>query len=151
MITKFKLFEDEKIENRMYISTSYNLKNNNINELINNIKKFENKNDEPVIGDYVILKDDTYLYNNEFKNYSNFINNNIGRIIKIHYKNDYIPLDYDIEYDNIPDNIKDCFAKHVYDDKIQYYELSRPEHDIISTFKNKEDAELFLSARKYNL
>ena len=119
------------------------------------IKSFENKSNEPKIGDYVILYDDTFESNPYFNDYSYFINNNIGRIIdiKIRYiMSAYIDISYDVEYENIPDNIiKMLAAKQLKNGKIIHYEKSRSKSDITHIFKNKIDAELFIQTNKYNL
>lgn len=119
------------------------------------IKQYEEMNKTPEVGDYVILFDDTGEINDNFVDYSNFINNNVGKIIDIKSRDvsaGYLDISYDIEYENIPNNLLPLFAvKKLKNDKIIRYEMSRPESDIIFSSKNKIDAELFLSTKKYNL
>jgi len=64
------------------------------------IKKFENLTDEPKIGDYVICKIKDYL------GLRDFMNDNIGKIIKIKYSN---KMNYGIQYENIPNDICSYF------------------------------------------
>ena len=60
---------------------------------------YENKN-EPQIGDYVICED-TYFSKEDIHN---FIENNVGQIIRIRIDGDFF-----IKYKNIPQNLISCF------------------------------------------
>jgi len=68
------------------------------------LKKFENFEDNPQIGDYVICGDPGVDKENHLEMY-NFITNNIGQITKIDDKKRISSLYY-IHYNNIPDNLK---------------------------------------------
>ena len=84
------------------------------------IKKFENITDEPQIGDYVLIK--IHLIEYKKKNEVNaFINNTIGVIIYIS------DIDIRVQYDNIPDNIKDWFLESKRLNKITYSRILRKE------------------------
>ena len=110
------------------------------------LKSFENNNQEPEVGDYVICEDCVSL-EEEFKN---FMCNNIGLIVEINPNTNY---PYTLYYENIPDNIIDGFScvlnnNYEYDYKC-LRAMSREE--IIHFSKNKEDLETILASNKYNL
>ena len=106
------------------------------------IKRFENIENTPKIGDYVICQDIIARY--EVKD---FISNNIGQII-------YIVIDtgsFSVQYENVPKEFKSFFYSTEY--KMKYYSGLRkmmPE-EIIKFSKNKEEIEDYLITKKYNL
>lgn len=114
------------------------------------IKTFENIN-IPQVGDYVIMNfnannfslADNYLYTE----YIEFVNNTIGKIIKIEYDR-YDKYKYIVtEYENVPDSIRYHFNKDGYNKFTDKSDVRR-----ISAFsRNKEDLEIILQAKKYNL
>ena len=107
--------------------------------------KFNNFNtEEPQVGDYIICKED---FRSELTyKIAIFINNNIGRVVRIlsdksdkNDKNDYFLY---AKYDNIPTDIKDWFQDNV---RMMFLE------EIIFFSKDKEDCETYLTAKNFNL
>jgi hypothetical protein len=111
------------------------------------IKKYEKINNKLEIGDYVVLNDTTYTYNSDFSVFSNFLNNNVGRIsdIKLRVTGNV----YDIDYFNVPTDLRSYFSMNKNTGTL--YGMSTPEDEIIFSSKNKNDAELFIQTNKYNL
>ena len=117
------------------------------------IKSFEKISNKPKVGDYVILND-TFKIDDNYKKFTDFINNNVGKIVKVNkkiYDSVYIDISFDIQYENIPKDILICFKIKTIKEKIVGKLLSVPESDIDKIFKNKIDAETYLSSKKYNL
>ena len=109
------------------------------------LRKFENYLIEngPKIGDYIVVSttfDSSGLPNNVI-DLLFFINNNVGQLIDIREINDTNP--YVVTY-NFSDNITSQF-----DYKLMEFYLTNK--DIIFWSSSKENAELYLSAKKYNL
>lgn len=118
--------------------------------MITNFKIFESKNKLPQIGDYILCDDGKDDYGDElFK----FLKNNIGQYIvnlkNLHddprYDRWLNDCDYLIEYKNVPKKfntnrymVNNCRAMHI--SQVNKY-----------WSKNKEDLELILKAKKYNL
>jgi len=98
------------------------------------LKSFETLNIAE-IGDYVIAR----TSNTHIEDFVDFINNNFGRIIDI--ENDYIQ----IEFKNIPDKLE-YFFDGFYGNRRTF-----TNDKIVKLFKNKKDAEIYLTANKYNL
>ena len=121
--------------------------------MITNFKIFENLNREPKVGDYVICKEDNGIAWTEYtKKVENFINGSVGRIDKIRKTTkSNQPNKYTIQYFNVPSEIKKAFftfgGKDLKDYRIRI--LSRKE--IVYFSNNKEDCEVYLSSKKYNL
>ena len=109
------------------------------------IKKYEYLNNhEYQIGDYVICKEIHPGNNDMDKQVSDFINNNIGQIVP----NDNQSFHYMVQYKNkIPKDIKEEFE---FSEKLKKCR-GMSENEIIFNSKNKEEAEQFLTAQKYNL
>jgi len=107
------------------------------------IKLFENLTIEPEIDDYVLMRInlETYYMKDEV---NNFINNNIGQIVRI--DEDEIR----ITYHNIPDNIKDWFREHKYTDKIIYTRILN-KNKIVAIGKTPEEVKINKVVNKYNL
>jgi len=99
------------------------------------IKKFEMNENEPSVGDYVIC----HTYNTSE---SDFVNNRIGKLIKIDYENGVFP--YYITYDNIPEILVN--------DKIGHdYMITFPSISIKYWSKDKNELELILNSDKFNI
>jgi hypothetical protein len=98
------------------------------------IKKFNENiyNREPKVGDYVIIKND-YFGDIE---YDTFFNREIGQIIDIEDVNiDYLP--YNVKFQNkTPDGTYIC------DIRLE---------EILAFSKEKEDLEVFINMKKYNI
>jgi len=116
------------------------------------IKRFENL-EEPEIGDYVLLQ-----VNRNFSNdYKNFINNNIGEIVSID-KNTYTKArHFEIRYyiDTFEEfsKMKDSFRYISFDvENEEYYfsNLFNPDY-VVEFGKTKEEVELKIATKKYNL
>ena len=108
------------------------------------IKKFESASvDELKIGDYVICEDNG-TFSEELL--SVFINNNIGQFIRMDYDNHF----YIIEYKNIPKELRNSM---VYNDrnKIYIHCVIMEKYEIKYFSSNKEDCEIYLAAKNYNI
>jgi len=103
-------------------------------------KIFENSNQKnPQIGDYICAEYDDDALDDVFLN---FIKSNIGQIIDIKAKLDLI---YHVKYE-MYDEIENMFFK---EENIYYTGFNKSEIKFFS--KNKEDCNLFLQSKKYNL
>jgi hypothetical protein len=104
------------------------------------LKTYKQNTDEPQIGDYVIAV--TYV-----ADLSDFVNNNIGKIIRQRQRKPGLPPIiegyYKIQYQNIPPDIKSDF----FNDNSRLF-LKK---NIIHFSKNKEDLEIYLDQNKYNI
>jgi hypothetical protein len=105
------------------------------------LKTFELDKNEPEVGDYVICEESKY------PNIKKFISTNIGKIIyyiddteSIGYKL-YKNYRYIVKYNNMPKKF-DSFNNKT-------RRMKRDE--IIHWSKNKEDLEIILNSKKYNL
>jgi len=113
------------------------------------IKTFESLIDYKV-GDYVLIIITAY-----FDLYRDFINNTIGRIVKItpvyshNYRQEVILKYYNIEvsYSNVPVECANMFIKT----KNDKYRVDFPSYMIYKYSKNKEDLEIILNSKKFNL
>lgn len=118
------------------------------------IKTYEQLDEEPQIGDYVIMT--SYEWLNEF------LHNNIGQIVFIGTQNQN-------------DNINVIYPSNIITDDSYFRKITKYEHDIYDKFssiarnnkkvslriferneilyfsKNKEDLEAKIAAKKYNL
>jgi len=115
------------------------------------IKLYEDYNmNEPKNGDWVICKENE---EDEDDNFTLFINNNIGRIIKIN--NDYDDYDYIIKYCNIPKNIRNRFFSYKMNNKNEYVGDVNKRAMFLREIKywseNKKDLEVIILTNKYNL
>jgi len=115
------------------------------------LKTFEELNiGNPKVGDYVLMKS-----KNHPNSIASFIDNSIGQLKKIdsykginrggvYYGNDdeVTTYGYTVEYENIPYKIKYFFTEstRIFDDT-----------QLVGFSKNKEDIEVLLNAKKYNL
>lgn len=108
------------------------------------IKLYENFNELPEIGDYVLVD-----ITDANKEYQNFINDNIGRIIFINNPDDWILY---LEYENIPKNIRHMFSHSAPGKQnLTSYVTVLHVNDIKHFSKNKENLEAILASKKYNL
>lgn len=105
------------------------------------IKKFEDNKSEPKIGDYVLVNS-TAMINDVCE----FISNSIGLLLDIeqHYKYKTI----EVEYDNIPMDIKGYFS---YDPKTDIGSRKFLFSSIIDYSENREDLEYKIASKKFNL
>ena len=111
------------------------------------IRKFENHINKIEVGDYVLIKSSSNLYD-----VRTFINSNIGRVIGYN-KGNYTDVtvgynkgnytDVTVEYENIPNDIVFLF----YNGKTRAFNNKQ----IVSFGKTKKELEEKLSAKKYNL
>lgn len=107
------------------------------------LKHFEEKKENPKIGDYVICKE-RHNNNPDMKGITDFISNNIGEIVFGSYNaDDGEHYDYKIKYNNIPTNLIFGFN--------EYYERPMYRSEIIEWSENKEDLKQIITAKKYNL
>jgi len=108
------------------------------------IRKFEEKNSEPKEGDYVLMN--STMMN---PNLNEFIDNEVGKIVKIDDKRGFISVE--VEYENIPMEIASLFGYNDYKNHentgIKVFLMS----SIIEFSDNKTDLEYKINARKFNL
>jgi hypothetical protein len=99
------------------------------------IKIFEEYNNKPEVGDYVLIN-----YKIKYdKDFESFINNNIGKLFEVDFKFNEI----EVEYENVPENIKKIWF---YNNTV-VFNIS----DIVEYGKTIEELELKLASKKYNL
>lgn len=114
------------------------------------LKKFETgtihkANIRPKIGDYVI-SNWNYEYDKEWENY---INNNIGQVIKV--ENTIRNL-YCCKYEVPPNEFNTDNNEFFYEENDKYYiNMSFEIFDIQKFSSDKKDLEVLLTAKKYNL
>ena len=108
------------------------------------IKTFENLNlnNQPKVGDYVYVN--TYYADDVI---INFLNNNIGKIIRridrgFVVKYDNAPDEFNIESENHDNNLDYCFSNNNWN--VDYDE-------IIAFAPTKKELELKIQSNKYNL
>jgi len=107
------------------------------------IKTYEDIDNEPKVGDYVMCHelDDTSRISNINKDEINiFLDVNIGQIQE--YDNRKW---YEVEYENIPQELIGWFNASMLNCR------SMKRSEILVHSKNKEDIEHLMSAKKYNL
>ena len=107
------------------------------------LKQFEFLNqNEPQIGDYVLCHEEDVEDDDDL---TNFIDNNIGKIIGIDNTN---TVPFDVEYENVPDNIRYHFTFYTSNDRL----MTRKEIIYFSPNKpNKEELEAIKQANKFNI
>jgi hypothetical protein len=110
--------------------------------MIINFKIFENLNNISV-GDYVLINsNDSNIY------LKKFINNNIGKVFHImKFTENVIRLK--IVYENIPSKLDSMFQSSIIknDGKYRQYNID----DVVLHAKTKEELELKMKAKKYNI
>lgn len=104
------------------------------------IKKFENLQTEPQIGDYVICKE--IFFSEKKEELNNFLKNNIGKYIN--YETSKPDFPYEVEYENIPEIIK---KNNFGDDNCRYFTRD----EILYFSSNEDDFESYIISNKYNL
>ena len=125
------------------------------------IKTFEQKKHKetlnigkPKVGNYIIYKDSKKSTCEVDILFDEFVANNIGKIYKKRKFASNLTTGegsgYLVEYDNIPKKIKDYF--HTETDNFNEPLIREAKKDeIIYWSKNKEDIEMILAAKKYNI
>ena len=93
----------------------------------------------PEIDDYVACDEHFYVDKSEIRQLKNFTSNNVGKVIK---RQDGLDRNFLVEYD-VPVDLQSFFS----DKKCR----SMMKKEIIFWSKNKEDAQDYLEAKKYNL
>jgi len=101
------------------------------------LKTFENIENVPQVGDWIIAKDafDIDIVND-------YLNNNIGLVYKKTYSNN----DQYVKYFNIPTEIK-----HYFKDGDNNDTMFISKKEIFAFSSNKKELESILAAKKYNL
>jgi hypothetical protein len=101
------------------------------------------------IGKFVVLNNYTFdIIEVEIKyreELINFINNNVGKITMAKLSGG--EAFYDIQYDNIPNNLQEYFTPRTYDDNCRY--LITNKCDFISN--NYETCNTYIISKKYNI
>lgn len=107
------------------------------------IKKFESLKDELHIGDYILMNitsSDIY--------FQHFINNNLGKLVRIDPICDVFGTEYDkeviVRYKKIPQRLRIYFYN---EGNTKRFLIS----DVVSFGKTPEDVELRIASNKYNL
>ena len=117
------------------------------------LKSYENKKFEFKynIGDYVICQETGNSYGNPPTSLVRFINNNIGRIVSLGEDPDSFGDGvYNVTFDNIhPLFIKNKSFTIIIGDK-EYSRYMRDE-EIVDSAKTKEELEMKILAKKYNI
>jgi len=111
------------------------------------IKTYEHRSlhiDEPQVGDYVICRENFI----PDKDMVDFISNNVGHLVMIRGNNieSAAFCGYIVQYENIPTDIRG-FGRY---DNFKNCRLMR-RFEILHWSKNKEDLEIYIDTRKYNL
>jgi len=103
----------------------------------------------PEIGDYVLLNPDVFDSNN-FNRFRIFIESNIGQIVNLHtYDKSYGIKDFSlgIKFENVP-KILSAMCENFFDkNNIRYCDIS----NLLCWSKDKEELEIFIATKKYNL
>lgn len=109
---------------------------------INRFNENINEN-EPEKGDYILcnINIDVPIFN--------FINNTISKLYDKYIWNNLQRV-YIIQYDNVPNDIKDQFSKHNRNDK-SFYTFDIAKCAIKNWSKNKEELEMILKSNKFNI
>lgn len=107
------------------------------------IKYFENNNEKPQIGDYLICEEKPEWESTP--ELINFIANNIGILKEYDDETNIDKLIYVVQYDNIPNNISDHFNYNYYNCRGYYRENIK----LFSPIKEK--IKPFINANKFNL
>ena len=98
------------------------------------IKRFNEDNIKPQVGDYVIV-------NVNYFDIKNFVNASVGKLVdEVRVQN---LIAAKIKYDNIPENLKKFFDNN----GVKTFHLS----DIKYFSKNKKEMEQKVASKKYNL
>lgn len=107
-------------------------------------EKFKNNIKSLRINDYVICHDESTALLRR-NNLNKFIDNNVGRYVEYDSTADF---KYVVKYENIPINLRDIFQMNDDDvDGLIWFDKT----EILKFSKNKEDLEIYLQIKKYNL
>jgi len=111
-------------------------------------------NNDENIGKYIIMKKfETYAFkstNGHRNELDEFIQNNIAKIILS--RKSGVGITYMIKYKNIPEKLKDYFINCDFlNDEEKNYMLVIKRHNTIEFIGTKEECEIKISAKKYNL
>jgi len=110
------------------------------------IRIFENN---ITVGEYVLIN----INGNSTvgsKEFMNFINNNIGRIIKIKDINKWSEFNIYVEYENVPYDIKN-YSSFIYNEENDKPYIIVRRGFIIANHKDKNKLEAIIAAKKFNL
>ena len=108
---------------------------------------------KPEIGDYVVCEEDVdeLTPKKDYIDVHNFTSNNVG-VYVIHKNNTNNDFHYVIKYENIPEELEIDFMD---DDTDNYNEFTSCRRmslgEIVYWSKDKEDCEVYLSTKKYNI
>jgi len=109
------------------------------------LKRFENINNNPEIGDYIIIDKLNNILGPSYDDIFYFLNNNIGKVVG--FGNVYNGKGIKIKFFNIPKNLN----THFNPDHIKIF----PMNSILAFGKNKEtvkeEAEIQRNIKKFNL
>lgn len=120
--------------------------------MITRFKIFENDNNDIHVGDYVYCYEGDSVYSNDDKKFIKFLSKEIGKCVAISDDESFL-----IQYENIPSKIEKYFAfgEQIYwsyvdkKDAINCREMTIDE--ILYHGSSKEDVEMQLNVKKYNL
>lgn len=107
------------------------------------IKLYENLNTLKV-GDYVIVKQCDWMTEEFYE----FVNINIGKVVKLYHNNGYekCTVEFETNLPSIP-----TWDTNFYPDGTNNFNYFFVIDDIEYWSKNREDLEVYINARKYNL
>ena len=108
------------------------------------IKTYETIKDRPKVGEFVIVKDNSYTTENPELSY--FINNSIGEVIGI------LPeIFVEVKFENIPHKFKNYFSNSKYCKNFTDLSSKFPPSKIVAHSFDKEELKIILQQNKYNL
>ena len=108
--------------------------------MITKFKIFENLNELPKVGDYVLLNTNKY----SAKMWQDFIETHIGEIVKIEKEHGGTSNIYEIQFENVTREIQDYFFSRDNTKKLRIEEFKYWSSD-------KNGLEAILNSKKYNL
>jgi len=107
------------------------------------ISSIQNINNEPDVGDYVICHKNLQGWTNSYK-FNAFINENIGQCVEL-----LSSKKFSIKYEKVPKEIKHFFIRE--NENLYAHCRHFSKEDIIYYSNDKEDCEVYLASKKYNL
>ena len=116
--------------------------------MITNFKIFEHVNETPQVGDYIVSS-----INFSTKDWNNYINNNIGKILSLSQSKTPYVIRYNIPEDLIHLYFDNYELDDVKEDKygVRYIVMKLNRNDIIFYSDKLIECELFLKSKRYNI
>lgn len=95
------------------------------------------------IGEYIIAQEP-----DKPEPYKSFVENNIGKIISKTVKNKYFPSTNIVQYENVPNELKTVNLGTGFFDGGKWTVKNK---NILKHSKNREDLEIYIDQKKYNI